>query len=216
LGGTSNINACLCLPPMKEDMDNWPEPWKTTLMKDAQHLQSVMESNGALQYGSENLVGNKNLGFATSSSSLDLTGNIPTMATKDPTTGKFVRRNYYNALVEPLCQNHFFLEQSIRWFRGFEAQRLIFKGRQVTGVECMDLTDNSIFTLNASERVILCAGAIETPALLLVSLPRHDQHLSGIGKNLKDQSLLARAHFKLPQLIMSRKSTTALSDFKWQ
>jgi choline dehydrogenase-like flavoprotein len=28
VGGTSNINACLCIPPARHDFDNWPDPWK--------------------------------------------------------------------------------------------------------------------------------------------------------------------------------------------
>jgi choline dehydrogenase-like flavoprotein len=210
LGGTSNINACLCLPPLKEDTDNWPEPWKSTLEKDAEYLLSVMDSNGVLHYGNVNLMGNTNLCFGPSSSSLQLTSKIPTLVSRDPATGKFVRSNYYSALVEPVCRHNLFLQPSIRWYRGFEAQRLISKGKLVSGVECMNLSDEFILTLYATKRVILCAGAIETPALLLVSLPSHD-HLSGIGKNLKDQSLLARAHFRLPWL-MSRESTTDWSD----
>ncbi|KAG7362195.1 glucose-methanol-choline oxidoreductase [Nitzschia inconspicua] len=195
LGGTSNINACLCLPPLEEDMERWPDPWKHSLVDSARYLLKVLESNGALQYGEDDLTSNNNPFY----SSMGLTGAVPTMASKDTATGgSFVRENYYSGLVAPFLQRYPRFQNSITWFRGVEAQRLITNGTNVIGVECLNLQQNndSMFTLRATKRTILCAGAIETPALLLVSSPGADQRLSGIGKKLKDQALLARAHLR--------------------
>jgi GMC oxidoreductase len=201
LGGTSNINACLCLSPLSEDLETWPEPWRSSLVEDAGHLMSHLELNGSLQFGS---------GFPAddnpfvSSISSSMIGKVPTLASRDVATGCYVRNNYYSGLVEPLLRRYPRLEESITWFRGVEVQRLIFDDTQVTGVECMNLEDASLFILHATRRTILCAGAIETPALLLVSGLGEDQRLSGIGKHLKDQALLARAHLRLPSIVFWR------------
>lgn len=74
-------------------------------------------------------------------------------------------------------------------------QRVLFEGKRAVGVE---VSINGISTvMKARKEIILTAGAIQTPQLLMVSgvgdsseLARHDidlvHHLPGVGKNLQD------------------------------
>jgi choline dehydrogenase-like flavoprotein len=74
-------------------------------------------------------------------------------------------------------------------------QRVLFEGKRAVGVE---VSINGVRTvMKARKEIILTAGAIQTPQLLMVSgvgdsseLARHDidlvHHLPGVGKNLQD------------------------------
>ena len=73
--------------------------------------------------------------------------------------------------------------------------RILFDGKRATGLEIKQR--GKIRTLHARKELILCAGAFQSPQLLLLSgvgdqgeLARHDiplvQHLPGVGKNLQD------------------------------
>jgi choline dehydrogenase len=82
--------------------------------------------------------------------------------------------------------------------------RLCLDGKKVTGVEAR--LNGKMTTINAGKEVILSAGAIASPQMLMVSgigdgesLSRHDieisHELKGVGKNLQDH-LQARPVFK--------------------
>ena len=86
------------------------------------------------------------------------------------------------------------LKKCVSWFRGTEVQRLLMNKKSIRGVECWCKTQQSFMEIHARKEVILCAGAIETPALLLVS--GLDSSLHGIGCHLKDQVLISRALFQ--------------------
>ena len=74
-------------------------------------------------------------------------------------------------------------------------QRVLFEGKRAVGVEVS--INGQVTVLKARKEIILTAGAIQTPQLLMVSgvgdsseLARHDidvvHHLPGVGKNLQD------------------------------
>jgi len=74
-------------------------------------------------------------------------------------------------------------------------QRVLFEGKRAVGVEVS--INGQLTVLRARKEIILTAGAIQTPQLLMVSgvgdsseLARHDidvvHHLPGVGKNLQD------------------------------
>ncbi|KAL3918702.1 MAG: hypothetical protein SGILL_004111, partial [Bacillariaceae sp.] len=211
LGGSSNINACLCMPPLERDMENWPSPWKTGILPAAKHIQDRLNANGALHE-----LKNDDATTADSSSTTNISwcNSVSSLVTVDKETGKFVRSNYYNGLLEPLLARHPELQQCLHWYRGVQAERLLVDdtgARKITGVECRHVrkqkkkndrdgrTDDKLFCLHATRRIILCAGAIESPALLLVSGLGDEPPLQhGIGKNLKDQALLAKASLSIP------------------
>ena len=134
------------------------------------------------------------------------------MVSKD-SGGGFVRNNFYNALLEPLLLKHPHLQTSISWFRGLEAQRLLRDGQRIIGVECCK-SSGVLVNIKAREEVILCAGAIETPVLLLTS--GIGETVPGIGKHLKDQMILPRIYLTKwrPNPNLSSNGITALGHVK--
>ncbi len=198
LGGTSNVNACLCLPPLQQDLKAWPEPYQSSLVSTANYLQYVMEDNDAIQHTSIPISVNP---FSENNSFLDFCTTVPTMATRGAETHRFVRRNYYDSLVEPFLKKHPSMEKHLHWFRGYEAQRLLVMDTRVIGIECIPTNcDVTYRELHAKKRVILCSGAIETPSLLLVSNLGDREPLLGVGQNLTDQALVARVYIKSPSI----------------
>jgi hypothetical protein len=213
LGGTSNVNACLCLPPLQQDLESWPDPYRSSLVSNAKYLKRIMEKNQAIHHTS---MGNTHNPYSLKNSILDFRNTVPTLATRDVTTNKFFRRNYYDALLDPLLKKHPCLEKYLHWFRGYEAQRLLLKddSTRVIGIECISTSGDHTSTyreIHAKKRVILCAGAIETPALLLVSELGHKEHLLGVGQHLMDQTLLARVFIKSPSLTNEMKSPNGIA-----
>jgi choline dehydrogenase len=89
------------------------------------------------------------------------------------------------------------------------AHRLLFEGSRCVGVEWE--RDGKLQTVRAASEVIVCAGAVESPRLLLLSglgdarhLREHGLevrvHLPGVGRNLHDH-LLAPVIFTTDRLI---------------
>lgn len=193
IGGGSNVNAGLCMPPPMEDLAEWPEPWKTNLPASVRHLQEKLAAN---KYLWDAATGEEISSQVTSSSR-----EVPCLAKKlSPSKScHFQRVNYFQALLQPLLRNKDI--PNVHWFCNTEAQRLLFQGNQIIGVEVTmkKKSDGTFFrSLFAREEVILCAGAIETPALLLASGvgPKTDSKstliVEGIGKGLRDHVILPR------------------------
>ena len=198
LGGTSNINACLCTKPLKRDLDQWPEPWKSNLWPCINHIRSTLKENNVLHHCGQN--GRSNIAMQDvpspyhPKSSLDLTAKVPILAKQQQQQGigrRWERVNFYDALIEPLLVKYPYLKDNLHWIQGTEAQRLLTKGDKVYGVECYSFQNNRLFNVLSSNHLFLCAGAIESPTLLLLSkIKRKD----GVGKNLQDQVVLPRAY----------------------
>ena len=237
LGGTSNINACLTLPPLQKDLKTWPEPYRSSLCSNARYIKRIMENNHVIQEYTSAVENNSsssqhynNNPFSQKkqdTKKVEFYTKVPTLVARDETTGQLVRRNYYDGLLKPLLKKYPHLKKYLYWFQGYEAQRVLLlkdddddddddddgiltQTRRVIGVECISTTsmnncrsksDYEYRELHATRRTILCAGAIETPALLLVSKIGGEKEpllCGGIGKHLRDQALLARVFLKSP------------------
>lgn len=98
-------------------------------------------------------------------------------------------------------------------FTGSQAARLLFNGDRVGGVQLLDGR-----RILANREVVLCAGAIQSPQLLLLSgigpeaelkklgiVPQ--AHLPGVGKNLQD-------HLDITQVVRASKPVT-FSNSLW-
>lgn len=200
LGGTSNVNACICLPPLQQDLESWPEPYKSSLRSSAKYLKNIMERQKIIHHTS---MGNTYSPFSQKQSILEFYTTVPTTVKWDQTIAKPVRINYHDALLKPFLKQYPRLEKCLHWFRGYEAQRLLLKDgtTRVIGVECISTSNDHgpvYREIHANRRVVLCAGAIGTPALLLVSDLGDKESLLGVGQNLQDQALLARVFMKSP------------------
>ncbi|MDM0117660.1 GMC family oxidoreductase N-terminal domain-containing protein [Variovorax sp. J22R133] len=88
---------------------------------------------------------------------------------------------------------------------GLQVERLAFEGVRACGVVAMDCTNGARLKFDAGE-VVLSAGALQSPALLLragvgdaESLARLGigciRHLCGVGRNLQDHPALTFCHF---------------------
>jgi choline dehydrogenase len=228
LGGTTNINACLCTPPCREDFSEWPEEWKgSTILESIHELQDVMLKNQCMQHHECALdvrTIEKTWLFVPDDQNPwreatfpSVVSGVPTSTTTTSATGECIRKNYYEALVRPLIDSQPQLSNCIAWFTGCEVQRLLFddespakmKTDHVVGVETCETSSGQFATIFANREVILCAGAIETPALLLTSGIGHHEDLArcgiepripssraGVGRNLFDHVLVPRVFFK--------------------
>lgn len=93
---------------------------------------------------------------------------------------------------------------NLKVFTGTQAMALTFDGKRASGLQAM--AHGEKVTLTARREIIVCAGAIASPQLLMVSglgpadeLKRHGvrvrENLPGVGRNLQDH-LQARPVFK--------------------
>ena len=100
------------------------------------------------------------------------------------------RHSAYNAFVEPVRDRP---NLTIR--TSCEVQRVLFEGRRAIGVEV--LRNGRLETINAAREVILSAGSLKSPQLLMLSgvgpaaeLQRHGIDIvhdsAGVGQNLQD------------------------------
>jgi choline dehydrogenase len=216
LGGTTNINACLCTPPAAVDFETWPDPWRTAMMGSAESILQIMFQNGALVHHHTSVPSTSSIREANEDLKDSLGDSLwteavyPQFITKVPLaaskseSGEFTRRNYHEALIEPLLKANPHLNENITWYKNTEAQRLVFVGDIVTGVECHSRT-NGFFHVSARREVILSAGTFESAALLLVSGIGRDDDLDdagieprgrgsemGVGRNLTDHPIIPK------------------------
>ena len=100
------------------------------------------------------------------------------------------RCSAYHAYIKPHQRR-----SNLRVHRGAHVQRLLIEGRRAVGVEYQ--SRGRVHRLYARREVILCAGAFQSPQLLMLSgigdpeeLARHglplNQALPGVGRNLRD------------------------------
>lgn len=101
-----------------------------------------------------------------------------------------VRHSAYDAFIAPVRHR-----SNLVVLTGVHARRVLFEGKEATGVEV--LQQGEIQSHKARREVILCAGALASPHLLMLSgigdgeaLQRHGiktlVHAPGVGRNLQD------------------------------
>ncbi len=106
-----------------------------------------------------------------------------------------------------------------------QALQLTLSGTRCTGLDF--LLDGQLHSVGASREVILCAGAIHTPRLLLLSGlgPQDDLEqlgidtvvdLPGVGRNLQDHILLAGLCFEARRPLPPPNNNLAGSTFFWK
>jgi choline dehydrogenase-like flavoprotein len=224
LGGTSNINACLCTPPLSQDFDNWPKQWKHLLLSSIERIQLELEKNRVIHSGSmeETCLKERIASPFKKNSSIEFSSRVPTMTSRESISSsskiKYFRRNYHDGLLKPFLDRHPHLQNCITWFLDCQVERVIIDEETKTATGVLVLVDSSrkkedkVITIKASQDVIICAGAIESPALLLTSGIQGQ----GIGQHLKDQLLISRTYwtsFRSSSSAVSRNGISALGHY---
>jgi len=101
-----------------------------------------------------------------------------------------VRQSSYDAFLEPVRHRANLVIES-----GAHVKRILLEGGRAVGIEM--LQDNKVRSFTVKREVIVCAGALNSPQVLMLSgigdgaeLSRHGidtvHHLPGVGRNLQD------------------------------
>ena len=188
LGGGSIINAGLVMPPPKEDYEKWPEPWSSLLPVAVEEIWKRLEHMNLLQ----KLVGSDVSLDCCKGWEIDSGHRCATLEEKMK-DGSRQRRTYFQAFFDSSRVVAGEEAHGIEWVLDTEVQRLLISREKIVhGVECS--TRGDIWRCYATKAVILCAGAIESPALLLTSGlgPETHENYQGVGCHLQDQVLIPR------------------------
>lgn len=214
LGGSSNINAGIVMPPRSHDYTFWPEPWSSSLPEAVEFLWRRLEDNGMLHKHESSSSSTSLLPTGADGWQMDWSASSATLEVEQAPdrsgTSTWRRKTYFEAIISPIFLSKHSTCQ-VEWILDTQVQRLLLEDNAgedkiVRGVECYTRTKNSkkddddaptFWSLYASKAVILCAGALESPALLLTSgigPESSHPHFQGVGRHLRDQWLVPRTY----------------------
>jgi hypothetical protein len=96
-----------------------------------------------------------------------------------------VRVNCYSVLVQSLLRDYSQLRECVIFLLGLEVERIFSIFPRAWGTECAIVSNQSpskqYVVLKAKSQIILCAGAIGTPSILLASGIGHEEDLMAAG-----------------------------------
>jgi choline dehydrogenase len=176
MGGSGSVNGMVYTRGDKLDFEQWPAGWKWRDIEPAfQQLEQRLRirHREPSQFTEIALTAAESVGFQRKHGMND--GNLNGfMGYNDMNFEGDKRRNSYVAFVaEPKSKNLTVLTKSL-------AHKILFNNEQVAiGVEAM--LDGKKQTVLANKEIILCAGALETPKLLMLSGVGPKQHLESLG-----------------------------------
>jgi len=222
-GGGTNINACFCDAPTYYNLDfqAWPEPWKdgSRIRNAVDHLQTVMRQNGGstewkvcseynkifpsdLAFVKNNSKGEA-LRYSNSQCDAEITFQDSFLVA---TNSSYERINYFDSILGPLIISDSKARKRLTWITNACVTRIILVNAVAKGVEFVfdnKLEVDKLHIVHARREVILCAGAIISPVILLLSgvgpsneIPHNipcQVHLRQVGKKLRDHLLIPRA-----------------------
>ncbi|MBA0051119.1 GMC family oxidoreductase [Streptomyces sp. AJS327] len=177
LGGSGSVNAMLALPGLPRDYDRWAaeyglDQWAWPALRSwFDRLKPDLVASTREEYTPVDRA------LADAAAALGLPDDVDTFTSPDGggplwrTAGATARHSSLESYLEPARSR-----PNLTVRTGGRTDRLLVEDDTVTGVV---LTDGTVHT---ADQVVLCAGAIETPAILLRSgCPR-----PGVGKGLQD------------------------------
>lgn len=181
LGGSSSMNAMMWVPGFPADYDEWAEhageAW------DYAHLRPYLDriENGALVISQQRsprsstaawLRAAEQAGYrVTSPHRPELDGFCETAVTQR----RGARWSCADAYLKPVLYRRNLTLQTQATVR-----RVLFEGTRAVGVE-FDDADGVRRTVRAAREVVLCAGAVNTPQLLMLSGIGDPEHLREFG-----------------------------------
>ena len=199
LGGTSAINGMVYLRGAREDFDGWADAGCTGWGWD--EVRASYEQLEALllptTFDETNELSDVFIGAARERgyrfNPFFDDGDLEGCGWNRLSIHRGERHSSYRAFLEPVVAR-----ANLRIITETTVERLAWDGSTVTGVDLRD-TSGNVRRLGAGE-VILCAGAYETPRLLMVSGIGRAQHLRDrditpvvdlpVGDNLQDHLLV--------------------------
>jgi len=248
LGGSSSINYCMWVHGQKQDFKRWAEQWgcgddwryervaphfaalermtsATFADQESASLHRGME--GSIQPGvayppvpevNDFIEACESIGIPRSQDYNDWvqTGSGYTQFNVQGAAG--TRADAFNAFVEPTLRSR----KNLRVVSEVFVRRLLFdEAKRCTAVE-VELNDGTVVALRASREVILSAGAINSPAILMHSGVGDSQelkdvgitpllHAPAVGKNLMDHPMTSIVCFTKEPWDGLRHGTSGLS-----
>jgi len=200
MGGSGAINGMVYTRGAKEDFDAWPAGWQwNDVVPHFEDLESVLRPNrrtptewttAVLNSAAEadfRVLDDLNTG--------DLSG---VMGYEWMNFEGEQRRNSYVGFIKDRGER-----ANLTVLTGQQVQRVVFDGKRAVGVAV--LRDGAEHVFRAEKDVVLCAGALETPKLLMLSgvgpadhLQEHGiplvHDLPGVGQNLHDHPNVTLFH----------------------
>ncbi|MCY4541283.1 MAG: GMC family oxidoreductase N-terminal domain-containing protein [Rhodobacteraceae bacterium] len=232
LGGCSSINGMIYMRGQARDYDGWAQmgnrgwSWDDVLplfRKSEHHFDSANEFHGV---GGEWRVERQRLGweildaFETACNETGIPKTPDFNCGNNEGTGKFVvnqrrglRWSAVDGFLKPARSR-----SNLRVVTGAHARRVVLDGRRASGVEFW--LDNRLCRADAEGEIVLAAGAIGSPHLLLLSgvgsaADIHDQgiavvhDLPGVGRNLQDH-LQLRLIFRVSNVLTLNQSANSV------
>ena len=191
MGGSGSVNGMVYTRGDKADFAQWPENWhwqyvapvfdKLEARLDVRHREGTPFTERALDAA-------KTIGLERKNGLID--GEIGGFMGYNAMNFKGdMRRSSYVAFLKDQAHPNLTLVTQAR------TSKVVFDGKRASGVEYR--VKGKTFAAKANREVILCAGALETPKLLMLSGVGPQAHLSehgislvhdlpGIGENLHD------------------------------
>jgi len=182
IGGTSNINACLVCQPHIDDFeiplsqssidDDTQTLWTADIMLSAtRYIENVMDNNHVLT--------RRRNWLSHIDDTPTVCSEIALLVKSGTSENRPIRSNYYEALIQPLLEAYPHLDNSVTFHTSMFVERVLFSEEskeksilKAQGVECSykgSYGRTKYCRIDASHCVILCGGAIYSPALLLAS-----------------------------------------------
>ena len=179
LGGSSSMNAMMWVPGFPEDYDEWAE--RAGEQWDYEHLRPYFDKveNGSLVISPQRSPRSSTSAWLRAAEQAGYRLTSPDRPVLDGfcetavTQRRGARWSCADAYLKPVLYR-----KNLTLVTEAQVRRVIFEGTRAVGVE-FDDADGRRQTVRAGREVVLCAGAVNTPQLLM---------LSGIGepKDLRD------------------------------
>ena len=191
MGGSGAVNGMVYTRGDKQDFEQWPQGWQWQDVEPAfQQVEARLtpKPRAGSRFTELFIRAAERLGFQRKDGLNDggLNGCI---GYNDMNYEGAFRRHSYAAFLRGSEQNNLTI------LTGAHCHKILFEEKRAVGVQY--LRDGLVSTVRASQEILLCAGALETPKLLMLSgvgphwqLQQHNipvvQQLDGVGQNLQD------------------------------